>query len=122
MEAAGTGPGSTKRGSVGQADGQGLGQSSSLSTKHNLFFGRVPTLAHPATSVSHLQERGVVGKATMKAHMRENMEYCQKRLIANSGLDEFTFPVRKKEPQRNTTVVKYKRRHFKFWTLRVSQK
>lgn len=56
-----------------------LGQLSSLSAKHNLSCGRVSTLAHPATSVSHLQERGGgegwVGKGTMNAHMNDKMEY-----------------------------------------------
>lgn len=35
-----------------------LGRSSSSSAKHNLSLGRVPTLAHPATSVRHSQEGG----------------------------------------------------------------
>ena len=63
---------------MGQADGQGWAGLSSSSAKHNLSLGRVPTLAHPATSVSHLPESGAggfVGKSTMNAHINETMEY-----------------------------------------------
>lgn len=50
-----------------------LGQLSSLSDKHILSFCRVPTLTRPAASVSHLRERGVVGKAALNAHINETL-------------------------------------------------
>lgn len=68
------GQGSTKRGSVGQADGQGWGRSSALSAKHNLSSCRIPTHSHSLRPQRAHSERWAVVKA-VHPNMNEIIVY-----------------------------------------------
>lgn len=63
-----------------------LGQLSGLSTKHNLSFGRIPTLVRPA--ISALTETGDVGKAPMNARMNVKIDYVDEN--HTEGFRSFT--------------------------------